>query len=234
MCSILRIVHSQEHFAAVLVRKKDTAKKTEALVIDGPFLTEIKDAAAALVTHLLEVWFQHRGTMPKIEVARCPGQRDSWSCGHRVVAAFEGLVAQGFLSRDLEGKFPLPLKKVTLGLEALESLGESQPAAAETTPRRKKPRTAAADMDLDRMSPPALPGPSRQQPDTQKCPIRFLDDDGSDQNDAASSQTTAKGPGPWGQHDSDLESRCCGVKWCIYTPPGCILLHTFTAFTYVH
>ena len=169
---LLRLLNSDDHWAVLMIRKGETAKQSVSIVFDGLFKKTIKDCAMTLTTYLMGQWFGFdESTDCRARQGRCPLQKDSWSCGHRVVLVFDALIAlKCFHPRadGANGGFQKDIAKVTLEHEHFQCLATKKDfEAAEKavfamqvpikverpeTPRKKRPLPDPGNDDV--MSPP--------------------------------------------------------------------------------
>ncbi|CAE7696257.1 unnamed protein product [Symbiodinium sp. CCMP2592] len=124
---------------------------------DGLQCHEIRNLSTALVVHVDQVW----GTKQRVEAAGCLPQKDSWSCGHRLL-----LIAASLLSQVQSGEawedVKVPFSCCTA--KAIRELCNTADSEEPTTPKAKRPKR---EMDAV-SSPPTVakrPAPSRLQSD---------------------------------------------------------------------
>ena len=147
------IVYSPHHWALAAFTSSEPA---QAVFYDGLGGAESKtcmDMAVAFCQHAHEIgWLP---TVPAIQEARCPAQRDTWSCGHRV-----GLVLNYVLERFANSKvLPTAVPEAICSEDQLDNLLELSRKAAR--PATETPSDAAASVSKKAKTEHVKPTPAQ-------------------------------------------------------------------------
>ena len=137
----------EDHWAVVMCRRGHT----DALLFDGLGRASIRAACEAFLEKVAKAWDQWLKTC----VAPVPKQEDSWSCGHRTLAAVRHVLVQG------KSHWPLNIPAEIFSHEQLASLCDEEkpepkpkPQPTKLTPEPEpdlQPTAVADEADLEDM-----------------------------------------------------------------------------------
>ncbi|CAE7269755.1 unnamed protein product [Symbiodinium sp. CCMP2592] len=171
---VLCVLSTDNHWAVAAGRRAER----ELLVFDGLQLPGILDLAEAVAEHARERWGQEMIVVPM----KVPRQEDSWSCGHRVLAASQWVLKERCSSWPLqpeEGCLALLDSQAGVKKEAKEEEEESRDddQALVAKSGQKRPQVLDDD-DEDEDADPAQPARKRRRKLTAKQQQQQIIDQG--------------------------------------------------------